>query len=255
MTVATPADAGGRLAEGGAAPTSRDAIVARDIDKSFGEGEARTHALRDVSFEARYGEMLYIVGPSGSGKTTLLSVISGILRPDGGEVTVKDQAIWNMSADEICEFRLHTIGFVFQDYHLFPRLTTAENVAIPLILRKRPWDEALAEALRYLKVVGLEDRAHLPPVKLSGGEQQRVAIARAIVSQPDVLIFDEPTASLDGDTGRAIVHFVRHEVLNDERCIVIVTHDARIYEYAHRILRMEDGQLKGVVDGDSIVGD
>jgi len=255
MTVATPADAGGRLAEGGAVPTSRDAIVARDIDKSFGEGEARTHALRDVSFEARYGEMLYIVGPSGSGKTTLLSVISGILRPDGGEVTVKDQAIWNMSADEICEFRLHTIGFVFQDYHLFPRLTTAENVAIPLILRKRPWDEALAEALRYLKVVGLEDRAHLPPVKLSGGEQQRVAIARAIVSQPDVLIFDEPTASLDGDTGRAIVHFVRHEVLNDQRCIVIVTHDARIYEYAHRILRMEDGQLKGVVDGDSIVGD
>jgi putative ABC transport system ATP-binding protein len=160
-----------------------------------------------------------------------------------------------MSADEICEFRLRTIGFVFQDYHLFPRLTTAENVAIPLILRKRPWDESIAEAERYLKIVGLEDRAHLPPVKLSGGEQQRVAIARAVVSQPDVLIFDEPTASLDGDTGRSIVHFVRHEVLTDKRCIVIVTHDARIYEYAHRILRMEDGQLKGVQDGDSTIGD
>jgi putative ABC transport system ATP-binding protein len=236
-------------------PDTKNAIVARDIDKFFGEGEARTQALKKVSFEARFGEMLYIVGPSGSGKTTLLSVISGILRPNAGTVLVKDQKIWDMSADEICEFRLRTIGFVFQDYHLFPRLTTAENVAIPLILRKRPWDESIAEAERYLKIVGLEDRAHLPPVKLSGGEQQRVAIARAVVSQPDVLIFDEPTASLDGDTGRSIVHFVRHEVLTDKRCIVIVTHDARIYEYAHRILRMEDGQLKGVQDGDSTIGD
>src|SRR5208283_5963639 len=109
---------------------------------------------------------------------------------------------WDMSADQICEFRLRTIGFVFQDYHLFPRLTTAENVAIPLILQQHAWDEAISEALRYLKVVGLEDRANLPPVKLSGGEQQRVAIARAIVSRPDILILDEPTASLDGDTGR-----------------------------------------------------
>jgi putative ABC transport system ATP-binding protein len=234
---------------------TRDAIVARDIDKFFGEGGARTQALKAVSFEARFGEMLYIVGPSGSGKTTLLSVISGILRPNAGSVLVKGRQIWTMSADELCAFRLATIGFVFQDYHLFPRLTTAENVAIPLILQMRPWDEAIAEAMRYLKVVGLEERAHLPPVKLSGGEQQRVAIARAIVSQPDVLIFDEPTASLDGDTGRSIVHFVRNEVLNDKRCIVIVTHDARIYEFAHRILRMEDGQLKGVQDGQSISGD
>ena len=231
------------------------AIVARDIDKFFGVGPARTHALCKVSFEAHFSEMLYIVGPSGSGKTTLLSVVSGILRPDGGTVSVHGRQIWSMSADEICDFRLHTIGFVFQDYHLFPRLSTAENVAIPLILQKRPWDEALAEAHRYLKVVGLEDRAQLPPVKLSGGEQQRVAIARAIVSQPDILIFDEPTASLDGDTGRSIVQFVHDEVLNDRRCIVVVTHDARIYSFAHRILRMEDGQLKGVQDGESIIGD
>ncbi len=231
------------------------AIVARGIRKWFGSGEARTPALRDVSFEARFGEMLYIVGPSGSGKTTLLSVISGILRPDEGSVAVKGQDIWSMDSDTITDFRLHTIGFVFQDYHLFPRLTTAENVAIPLILKKCNWDLAMAEALKYLKIVGLEARAHLPPVKLSGGEQQRVAIARAIVSQPDILIFDEPTASLDGDTGRNIVSFVRNEVLTAQRCIVTVTHDARIYEFAHRILRMEDGQLKGVQDGESLVGD
>jgi putative ABC transport system ATP-binding protein len=231
------------------------AIQARGISKWFGAAEARTRALRDVSFEAAFGEMLYIVGPSGSGKTTLLSVISGILRPDEGSVSVEGHDIWGLDGDHIAEFRLKTIGFVFQDYHLFPRLTTAENVAIPLILRKRAWDEAIAEALKYLKIVGLEARANLPPVKLSGGEQQRVAIARAIVSQPDILIFDEPTASLDGDTGRALVSFVRNEVLNARRCIVMVTHDARIYEFAHRILRMEDGQLKGEEDVHQAVRD
>ncbi len=240
---------------GGTTSAPHDAIVVEGVSKWFGTGEARTRALKDVSFSARFGEMLYIVGPSGSGKTTLLSVISGILRPDEGRVLVKGQAIWDMSADRIAEFRLQTIGFVFQDYHLFPRLTTVENVAIPLILRRRDWNEAIAEAMRYLRIVGLADRADLPPMKLSGGEQQRVAIARAIVSQPDLLILDEPTASLDGDTGRAIVDFVRKEILNQTRSIVIVTHDARIYEFANRILRMEDGQLKGVEDGDSIVGD
>ena len=231
------------------------AIQAHGITKWFGTGEARTRALHDVTLEAAFGEMLYIVGPSGSGKTTLLSVISGILRPDEGSVSVEGQDIWSLKSDRIAEFRLRTIGFVFQDYHLFPRLTTAENVAIPLILRKRPWDEAIAEALKYLKIVGLESRADLPPVKLSGGEQQRVAIARAIVSQPDILIFDEPTASLDGDTGRNIVSFVRHEVLNSKRCIVMVTHDSRIYEFAHRILKMEDGELRGMEDGDQAVRD
>src|SRR5271169_5248300 len=224
------------------------AISANGLSKWFGEGEARTPALRDISLEAYFGEMLYIVGPSGSGKTTLLSVLSGILRPDSGSVSVEGSDIWKLGSDQLADFRLHKIGFVFQDYHLFPRLTTAENVAIPLILQKCPWDQALVQAQRYLKVVGLAERSDLPPVKLSGGEQQRVAIARAIVSQPDILILDEPTASLDGDTGRSIVQFVRDEVLNEQRCIVIVTHDARIYEFAHRILRMEDGQLKGVED-------
>jgi putative ABC transport system ATP-binding protein len=186
------------------------------------------------------------VGPSGSGKTTLLSVISGILRPDSGDVVVDGIDLWKQPHDAIADFRLNRIGFVFQDYHLFARLTTAENVAIPLILKRRPWDEALGDALRYLKIVGLENRAQLPPVKLSGGEQQRVAIARAIVSQPDILVFDEPTASLDGDTGRSIIEFVKHQVLNEHRCIVIVTHDSRIFDYADRILHMEDGRLKSV---------
>jgi len=221
------------------------AIQAVGLSKWFGEGPTRTQAVKDVSFEARFNEMLYIVGPSGSGKTTLLSMLSGILRPSAGRVQVEDVDLWTLGVDQIADFRLHRIGFVFQDYHLFNKLTTVENVAIPLILRRRNWDEAIAEALKTLEVVGLGDRAQLRPSKLSGGEQQRVAIARAIVSAPDILIFDEPTASLDGDTGRKIVEFVRTQVLTEKRCILTVTHDDRIYEYADRILEMEDGRITG----------
>ncbi len=228
---------------------TRQAVIANELAKWFGEGEAKTLAVRGVSFEAYFGEMLYIVGPSGSGKTTLLSMISGILRPNSGTVTVEDKDIWNMTSDENADFRLSKIGFVFQDYHLFPRLTTAENAAIPLILKKLDWSESVKEAMKYLEIVGLKERAHLPPVKLSGGEQQRVAIARAIASQPDILIFDEPTASLDGDTGRKIMEFVKKNILNETRCIIIVTHDSRIYEYSDRIMKMEDGKITGVEKG------
>ena len=220
-------------------------MQASGLVKWFGEGEAKTMALNQVSLEAQFGEMVYIVGPSGSGKTTLLSVLTGILRPNDGKVLLEGTDIWGLSPDQLADFRLGKIGFVFQDYHLFPRLTTAENVAIPLILRRKEWGEAIHEAEKYLDVVGLKSRAELPPVKLSGGEQQRVAIARAIVDQPDILIMDEPTASLDGDTGVAILSFVRKNVLNKDRCIVVVTHDDRIYQFATRILKMEDGRLKG----------
>ncbi len=224
----------------------RVAIQAKGLQKWFGEGEARTSALKDVELEAYFGEMVYIVGPSGSGKTTLLSVLSGILRPNAGSVLVEGVDIWTLSADALADFRLNKIGFVFQDFHLFPRLNTAENVAIPLILKKKDWDESIHEAVNFLEIVGLQGRAELPPVKLSGGEQQRVAIARAMVSKPDILIMDEPTASLDGDTGNAIVSFVHNNILNPNRCIVVVTHDNRIYEFATRILHMEDGRLTGI---------
>jgi putative ABC transport system ATP-binding protein len=221
-------------------------IDASHVSKWFGEGGSRTVAVNDASMQARFGEMLFIVGPSGSGKTTFLSIISGILRPDQGKVIVDGQDIWSLDKDALAEFRLNKIGFVFQDYHLFPRLTTAENVALPLILRKRDWGESIEEAHRYLEIVGLKGRADLPPVKLSGGEQQRVAIARAIVSQPDILVMDEPTASLDGDTGKTIITFVQNNILNDQRCILIITHDTRIFPFANRIVQMEDGRITGV---------
>jgi putative ABC transport system ATP-binding protein len=225
------------------------AVKANELVKWFGEGQAKTYAVKDVSFEAYFGEMLYIEGPSGSGKTTLLSMISGILRPNSGNVVVDNKDIWSLTSDQIADFRLNTVGFVFQDYHLFSRLTTVENVAIPLILKKLDWNESINKAMEYLEIVGLKERAHLTPVKLSGGEQQRVAIARAIASRPDILILDEPTASLDGDTGRKIVDFVKKNILNEKRCIVIVTHDSRIFEYADRIMKMEDGKNMGIAKG------
>ncbi len=218
-------------------------LSVRGVSKWFGEAPARTDALRDISFNVDHNEMLYIVGPSGSGKTTLLSVISGILRPNAGTVLVEDKDIWRFDADSLADFRLHTLGFVFQDYHLFPRLTTLENIAVPLILRRVPWEEGLNKARQVLEIVELKDKAELTPNRLSGGEQQRVAIARAIVAEPDLLILDEPTASLDGDTGRRIVAFVRQQILNERRAIIVVTHDDRIYEYASRIIHMEDGRI------------
>lgn len=225
------------------------AVTASRLSKTFGEGATATRAVIDVSFDVRAGEVLFIVGPSGSGKTTLLSMVSGILRPTTGGVQVHGRDLWSLDGDALADFRLSTIGFVFQDYHLFPRLSTAENVAIPLILRHQPWDEAVAEGRAKLGVVGLAARADLPPVKLSGGEQQRVAIARALVGQPNLLVLDEPTASLDGDTGRKILQFIREQVLTPERCILVVTHDARIFDYADRIMHMEDGRVVGFERG------
>jgi putative ABC transport system ATP-binding protein len=226
-----------------------EAIVASGLTKYFGQGDARMTAVNEVRFVAHFGEMVFLVGPSGSGKTTFLSMISGILRPDAGTVTVKSVNIWTLTNDQLADFRLNTIGFVFQDYHLFSRLTTAENVAIPLILKQRDWNASIIEARKYLEIVGLKNRSELLPVKLSGGEQQRVAIARAIVGGPEILILDEPTASLDGDTGRMIIAFVKEKILNEKCCILIVTHDARINEYADRIVHMEDGRITGLDKG------
>ena len=218
-------------------------LQAYNITKWFGTEDNKTYALKNVSLEVKYGEMLFIIGSSGSGKTTLLSIISGILRPNEGVVTVKEKEIWRLNDNDMSDFRLYSIGFVFQDFHLFPHLSITENVAIPLILQKKSWEESMEKARHYLEIVGLKNREEFSPHKLSIGEQQRVAIARAIISEPDLLVFDEPTASLDGDTGKKIIGFVKEKILNDKRSIIIVTHDDRIYKFATRALRMEDGKI------------
>lgn len=223
-------------------------IQVSNITKWFGTAENKTYALNNVSFTVQYGEMLYIVGPSGSGKTTLLSIISGILRPTTGKIFVNQQDIWQLNDNQMADFRLYTVGYVFQDFHLFPKLTSQENVAIPLILQRKPWDESLAKASHYLEIVGLQDRINLTPHNLSIGEQQRVAIARAIITEPDLLILDEPTASLDGDTGKKIITFIKTNLLTAKRAIIVVTHDDRIYEFATRALRLADGKINGEME-------
>ncbi|MEI8054834.1 MAG: ABC transporter ATP-binding protein [bacterium] len=228
-------------------------LQAKNLVKYFGTEDNKTYAVKEVSFDIKYGEMLYIIGPSGSGKTTLLSIISGILRPNSGTVISKGQELWKLTDAELTKFRLDNIGFVFQDFNLFPKLTSRENIAIPLILQRIEWGECMERAQKTLEIVGLKGKGNLPPYKLSIGEQQRVAIARAIIAQPDLLVFDEPTASLDGSTGKKIIAFVRENILNDKRAIILVTHDNRIYNEATRILRMEDGKMMGEVDKNSRV--
>jgi putative ABC transport system ATP-binding protein len=221
-----------------------NAIEARDLSKWFGEGETRTNAVQKVAFDAHFQEMLFIVGPSGSGKTTLLSIISGILRPNQGTVKIKDQDIWSLSADKLADMRLNTVGFVFQDFHLFPRLTTVENVAVPLILKRRKWDEAIKEALQALEKVGLAQRAGLSPQKLSGGEQQRVAIARALVNKPEIILADEPTGNLDSDRSAEVLALLREFNREHGQTIVLVTHDSEVGEACDRVIRMRDGRIR-----------
>ena len=221
-------------------------LQTKNIIKWFGAENNKTFALRGIDFEINYGEMVYLVGPSGSGKTTFLSIISGILRPNSGNVIFKDRNLWEMNEVDLANIRLYSIGFVFQDFHLFQQLTTQENVAIPLILQGKPLDECMEKAFANLSIVGLSGKEHLSPNRLSIGEQQRVAIARAIISNPELLIFDEPTASLDGETGKKVISFIKEHILSDKHAIIIVSHDNRIYKYATRIIQLEDGKI---VDG------
>ena len=218
-------------------------LQTKNIVKWFGAENSKTFALRDISFQIEYGEMVYVIGPSGSGKTTFLSIISGILRPNAGTVIFKDKNLWQMNEIEMANFRLYSVGFVFQDFHLFPRLTVQENVAIPLILQGKPWDECMAKAFANLSIVGLTGKENLTPSLLSVGEQQRVAIARAIITDPELLVFDEPTASLDGETGKKVISFIKENILSDKHAIIIVSHDNRIYKYATRIIQLEDGKI------------
>ena len=182
--------------------------------------------MKEVSFEAYWGEMLYIVGPSGSGKTTLLSMISGILRPNAGSVTIDGQDLWSQSDDEIADFRLNTIGFVFQDYHLFPRLTTAENVAIPLILQRRSWDEALRAAAidTWRSSVSATRRSFRRQARAAESNSALLSRARSFIS-PRFWYSTNRRLRLTERRARKIVSFVKTEILTAQRCISIVTHD------------------------------
>jgi putative ABC transport system ATP-binding protein len=224
------------------------AVKCHNLRKTYGEGPAAVQALRQVDLEVRTGELLMLVGPSGCGKTTLISIIAGILDQSEGDCLVFDQDFKNMRAQDKTRYRGENIGFVFQAYNLIPALTAAENVAVPLLLHSAKRHEATARAGEVLKQVGFDERMMGSlPSELSGGQQQRVAIARAMVHNPKLIVCDEPTSALDHDNGQRIMELLREVALQEGRALVVVTHDARIFGFADRIAKMDDGRIEQVV--------
>jgi putative ABC transport system ATP-binding protein len=222
------------------------AVRCRNVTKSYGSGVTQVHALRGIDLDVRAGELLMLVGPSGCGKTTLISVIAGILDPDSGECSVFGRNLPDLERRERVLFRGRQVGFVFQAFNLIPALTAAENVSVPLLINGVKEWEARVRAAAGLREVGLEGRENALPSQLSGGQQQRVAIARALVHDPRLVVCDEPTSALDHGTGIKVMEMLRRVAVSSDRALVIVTHDARIFEFADRIAHMDDGRIERV---------
>jgi putative ABC transport system ATP-binding protein len=219
------------------------AISVRDVAKDFSVGDDKIRVLHDINVDVNAGELTYLVGESGSGKTTLISIIAGILYPTEGRVQVFDTEIYDLSDNDLVRFRLANIGFIFQQYNLIPTLTAAENAAIPLIADGIRRNEAVERARVLLDKLNIANQADKFPRQLSGGQQQRVAIARALVHEPRLIVCDEPTAALDAKSGRRVMDLLREVALAQDRAVIIVTHDNRIFDLADRILAMEDGRI------------
>jgi putative ABC transport system ATP-binding protein len=230
-------------------PPREPAVVCAGVTKDFGKGETIVRALRGVDLEVYPGEMSLLVGPSGCGKTTLISVIAGLLEPTHGDVTVWGTKVSQLGGGKLVRFRRDNIGFVFQQFNLLPALNATENAAVPLLIAGHRRNVALARARAILDTLDMTSRAHALPRELSGGQQQRVAIARALVHQPRLLVCDEPTSALDAQSGHIIMELLRRLALDPKRAVIVVTHDARVFEFGDRIIRMNDGQIVDVQDG------
>ncbi len=212
------------------------------IHRIFEVGDQQVHALNDVSLEINDGEYLSIMGPSGSGKSTLLHLIGLLDQPTSGEYILNNQKITTLSDDQQAEVRRNQIGFVFQFFHLVPRLTAMENIELPMVLAGIPLAERRKRVEEILDAVGLEGRAHHKPEQLSGGQRQRVAIARATIMQPSVVLADEPTGNLDSVSGNEVVEVL--EALNQQGItLIVVTHDAALGARATREIKMVDGRI------------
>ncbi len=218
-------------------------IKLEGIDKVYGEGSTSTHALKGIDLEVYEGELLMIVGPSGSGKTTLISIMAGILNATKGTCRVLEQNIEAMHNGEKTAFRGKNIGFVFQAYNLVPMLTATENVSIPLIINGMEYEEAVKKAEIILDSFGMGDKLLALPAELSGGQQQRVAIGRACIHEPRIIVCDEPTSALDHETGSKMLELLKQKALEPGRVLIVVTHDARIFPFADRIVKMDDGKI------------
>jgi len=218
-------------------------VILRKVCKTFGVGELAVHALRDIDLDIDKTDFVCLSGPSGSGKTTLLNMVGGLDRPTSGEITVANQRVDLMDKGELAEMRLRNIGFIFQAYNLIPVLTARENVEFVMQLQGMPGETRHQKSTSILKEVGLEGLEERKPAELSGGQQQRVAVARALVSEPALILADEPTANLDSITAEKLMDLLRH--LNDEHGItfVISTHDKLVMSHARRLLKMHDGKI------------
>ncbi|MGZ5008318.1 MAG: ABC transporter ATP-binding protein [Methylobacter sp.] len=222
------------------------AVRCQNVVKVYDTGGQQVTALNGVNLDIAMGELMMLVGPSGCGKTTLISVIAGILDQDSGSCEVFGEDLLSMSNQRKLAFRARNIGFVFQAYNLLPSLNAAENVSVPLIINGMKRSDAERKAVKVLEQVGLGARVKALSSQLSGGQQQRVAIARALVHSPKLIVCDEPTSALDHETGRNVMTLLKEVALHNDRALVIVTHDARIFDFADRIAEMDDGHIVGV---------
>ncbi|HET9460830.1 MAG TPA: ABC transporter ATP-binding protein [Gaiellaceae bacterium] len=216
-------------------------VVARDVNRRYGEGETAVDALRGVSVDIDRGRLTAVMGPSGSGKSTLMHILAGLDKPTSGSVEVAGTEITTLGDNDLTKLRREHIGFVFQFFNLLPMLNARENITLPLTISGEKPDEGWVE--QVVEDVGLADRLSHRPAELSGGQQQRVAIARALVSQPTVLFADEPTGNLDSSTGHEILQLLRASVDTRGQTTVMVTHDGRAAAIADRILFLADGLI------------
>src|SRR5438270_9565609 len=215
----------------------------RNVTKSFSRGGETITVLKNLNLEVGEGEFLGIMGPSGSGKTTLLNLIAGLDRPDAGELWIGGALVSKMSEAQLAAWRTRNIGFIFQFYHLLPVLTAYENVELPLLLLPLSAAKRRQQVLNVLDLVGLTDRLHHRPGQLSGGQQQRVGIARAIVTDPTLIVADEPTGDLDAKSAEEILNLMTELSTALKKTIIMVTHDPRSAARASRVLHLEKGQL------------
>lgn len=223
--------------------TAESAISAAGLAKRFKSGRASTEVLKDVDFDAQFAEMTLVMGPSGSGKSTLIATLSGLLKPDAGQVTAMGEALWTLRPKDLDSFRLKHCGFVFQGFNLFPALNALEQVAVLLRHAGLGGKEARRRAEAALDEVGLTEQAEQRPHELSGGEKQRVAIARALAKDPRLIFADEPTSALDAENGQAVVKLLQRAAKVRGAAVICVTHDSRLEPYADRIVHLDDGRV------------
>lgn len=224
-----------------------DILTTLNLCKTYGKGETKVEALKDVSFSVSKGEFVSIIGPSGSGKSTLLNMIGALDSPTSGKVTIDGRDIYMMKEEELSIFRRRNIGFIFQAFNLVPELNVEENIILPILLDYRKPDKQYINEL--LGILGLTERKHHLPNQLSGGQQQRVAIGRALATKPSIILADEPTGNLDSKNSKDVINLLKLSVERYNQTLIMITHNQDYASFADRVLCVEDGTVKELGGG------